>query len=68
MENKSNVEAFSGTKVDFLPPSVLGHPNIGVAPRSTERSVNQVCAMIVAANVPEKNMLSSEMSKIAVRE
>ena len=53
MNNHSYVEAVSGTKVDFLAPSLLGHPNIGGATRSIHVCVYQVCASVVSANVPE---------------
>ena len=59
MNNHSNVEALSGTKVDFHSPSLLGNPNIGIATRSIHVSVYQVCASVVSANVPEINMLAS---------
>ena len=53
MNNHSNVEALSGTKVDFLSPSLLGNPNIGIASRSIHVSIDQVCASVVSANLPE---------------
>ena len=59
MNNHSYVEAVSGTKVDFLSPSLLPSPNIGGAKRSIHVCVYQVCASVVSANVPEINMLAS---------